>query len=240
MRTKKGVKMDKCIVVEPEIEGNLGFLARTMANFDFKKLILVNPDVNIGEKAKTRAVHAQKILENVKIVDTLEEALEKVDFGIGTTGLEADSSANVLRNTFDVREMAERAGEIDGDIGVVLGRESKGLTNDELSLCDMVVKVPTSDNYPVMNITHAAGVIFYEIYRSKKVDKREASSRGEKKYLKQIFKSMAGNLEYSEEETDRIMQCLNNFIGRSFLDKKEANTLIGFFKKVDKNLKKGG
>ncbi len=232
---KEVLYINKCIVVEPEIEGNLGFLARTMANFNFKKLILVNPKIKIGEEARNRAVHAQDILDNVKIVGKLEEALELVDFGIGTTGLEADSSSNVLRNTMDVREMAKRAGEVEGDIGIVLGRESKGLSNEELSMCDMVVKVPTSDDYPVMNITHAAGIVFYEIFREKSVEATKASSRGEKKYVKHIFKSIADNLDYSEDETDRIMQCLNNFIGRSFLDKKEANTLIGFFKEVEKN-----
>ncbi len=229
------IYINKCIVVEPEIEGNIGFLARTMANFDFKKLILVNPKIKIGEKARNRAVHAQYILDNVKIVEKLEDALELVDFGIGTTGLEADSSSNVLRNTMDVRDMAQRAGKVEGNIGIVLGRESKGLSNEELSMCDIVVKVPTSNNYPVMNITHAAGVVFYEIFREKNLETIKASSRGEKKYIKHIFKSIADNLDYSEEETDRIMQCLNNFIGRSFLDKKEANTLIGFFKEVEKS-----
>lgn len=228
--------MRKCIVVEPEIEGNLGFLARTMANFDFEQLILVNPKTKIGKKAKNRAVHAQKVLENVLIKDSFEKALNCVDFSIGTTGLESVDSSNFVRSTTDVREIAERASEVSGDIGVVLGRESKGLTNEELSMCDMAVKVPTSDNYPVMNITHAACVVFYELFRAEKKGDREASSRKEKEYLKHIFKSIVNKMEYSESDADREVQCLQNFIGRSFVDKSEINTLIGVFKKIEKSL----
>lgn len=228
--------MYKCIVMEPEIEGNLGFLARVMANFRFEQLILVNPQVRISKKAKDRAVHAQRILENVKIKDTLEEALEEVDFAVGTTGLESDSSSNVIRNCMSAEDMGERAGKVEGDVGVVLGRESKGLSNNELEKCDMVAKVPTSDDYPVMNITHAAGTVFYEIFKNSGKKEGKASSRDEKEYLKHIFKNMLDKLNYSEEENTRYMRCLNNFIGRSFLEKKEANTLIGLFKRIENQL----
>lgn len=228
--------MYKCIVMEPELEGNLGFLARVMANFDFRQLILVNPKVKIGKEAKDRAVHAQEILENVRITDTLDEALEMTDFAVGSTGLEAESSSNVLRNCMTAEEMGERAGKVDGDVAVVLGRESKGLSNEELEKCDMVAKVPTSDDYPVMNITHAAGALFYEVFKHSGEKSGKASSRGEKEFLKNIFKNMLTELDYSEEETERAMRCLSNFIGRSFLEKKEANTLIGLFKRIESNL----
>ena len=228
--------MYKCIVVEPEIEGNLGFLARVMANFDFEQLILVNPQVRIEKEARDRAVHAQHILENVKITDTMEEALKKVDFSVATTGQSADSSSNVVRNCSDVRKVAERAGDVEGDVGVVLGRESKGLSNQELEKCDMVVKVPTSEDYPVMNITHAAGAVFYEFFRSRKKPTKKASSLKEREFIQHTFKNILDKIGYPEEETDRAMRCLKSFIGRSFLEKKEANTLIGVLKKIENRI----
>ncbi len=228
--------MYSCIVVEPEIEGNLGFLARTMANFDIEKLILVNPQFRIGEEARNRAVHAQDILDDALILESLEDAVERVDFAVATSGVDS-SSSNILRNTMTPEKAAERAGNVEGDIAVVLGRESKGLSNDEIRQCDFVVKIPTSDDYPVMNVTHAAAVIFYELFKHRdKAEKKPASSRAEKKQLEQIFKNMLETMDYAEEDRERAMQCLTNFVGRSFLEQREAHTLIGLLQKIESQL----
>jgi TrmH family RNA methyltransferase len=223
-------------VVEPEIEGNIGFLARTMANFSVEQLILVNPQFQIGEKARNRAVHAQDMLDQTRIVDSLDQAIEHVDVAVGTTGHDA-SASNPLRNAVSPEAMASRAATVDGNVGIVLGRESKGLSNDELGQCDLVVTIPTADDYPVMNITHAAAVIFYELFKQQNEDTvAEASNRQQKQALDNIFKGMTTSLDYSEQQEEHIQQCLSNFIGRSFLHDKEANTLIGFFKNIQQQL----
>lgn len=227
--------MDKCILVEPEIEGNIGFLARTMANFSIDELILVNPDFQIGEEARNRAMHAQDILDDVKIYDTFDEALDEVDTAVGTTGI--DSSRNALRNSITPEQMATQRSEAEGDVGIVLGRESKGLSNDELERCDLVVTIPTSEDYPVMNITHAAAVVFYELFKHTEAEETERlSGREQKETLENIFKAMMNRLHYSEDYRERTQTCLENLIGRSFLYEREANTLIGFFKQVNEEL----
>jgi TrmH family RNA methyltransferase len=227
--------MDKCILVEPEIEGNLGFLARTMANFSIDELILVDPDFQIGKEARNRAMHAQDILDNVKIYDTFDAALTEVDTAVGTTGI--DSSRNALRNSITPEQMATRRAEVEGDVGIVLGRESKGLSNDELERCDLVVTIPTSEDYPVMNITHAAAVVFYELFKHTEAEEKERlSGRDQKETLENIFKAMMNRLHYSEDYRERTQTCLENLIGRSFLYEQEANTLIGFFKQVNEEL----
>lgn len=222
-----------CIVVEPEIEGNLGFLARTMANFEIEEMVLVNPQFQIGEEARNRAVHAQDMIENARIVDSMEKALDMVDFAVGTTGIDA-SSSNVIRKSMTPEEMAERASEVEGGVGVVLGRESKGLSNDELERCDMVVRIPTSEDYPVMNITHAAAVVFYELFKNREEDgEKEASERKQRQTLEKVFKDTIEHLGLSPKEIERTSKVLNNFVGRSFIDKHEANTLIGTFKQIN-------
>lgn len=223
-----------CIVVEPEIEGNLGFLARTMANFEIEELILVNPQFQIGEEARNRAVHAQDIVDNARIVDSLEKALGAVDFAVGTTGIDATSS-NVVRKSIEPEEMADRASNMDGNIGILLGRESKGLSNEELEKCDLVVKIPTSEDYPIMNITHAAAVVFYELFKHRdETEKRKASERKQRKTLEKVFKDTTEHLDLSPEEIERTSKVLRNFVGRSFIDEHEANTLIGTFKQINR------
>ncbi len=222
-----------CIVVEPEIEGNLGFLARTMANFKIEELILVNPQFNIGEEARNRAVHAQDIIDNARIVDSMKKALETVNFAVGTTGIDA-SSSNVIRKSIEPEEMAKRASEVGGSVGIILGRESKGLSNKELEKCDIVVRIPTSEDYPVMNITHAAAVVFYELFKHREEkEKRKASKREQRETLEKVFKDTTKHLSLSPEEIDRAGKVLRNFVGRSFIDEHEANTLIGTFKQIN-------
>lgn len=228
--------MYSCTVVEPEIEQNLGFLARTMANFNIEELRLVNPQFTIGEEARTTAVHAQDLLDNTRIYENLEAAIQDTDIAVGTTGVDS-SSSNVLRNPITPEAMAERAVDVDGDISILLGRESKGLSNDELEQCDFVVRIPTSDDYPVMNITHAGAVLFYELCKQNQLtDTETVGTRAQKETLEKVFKDMMGHLEYSTEDRERTMQCITNFVGRSFMHNHEANTLIGFFKELETRL----
>lgn len=228
--------MYSCTVVEPEIEQNLGFLARTMANFGIDELRLVNPQFTIGEDARTTAVHAQDILDDARIYESMEAAVADTDVAVGTTGLDS-STSNVLRNPITPEQMAERASGVDGDISIVLGRESKGLSNDELAQCDFVVTIPTHEEYPVMNITHAGAVIFYELFKQDRpADTETVGTRAQKETLEKVFKDILGHLDYSTEDRERTMQCITNFVGRSFIHTHEANTLIGFFKELESRL----
>ncbi|MCJ7450614.1 MAG: RNA methyltransferase [Candidatus Nanohaloarchaeota archaeon QJJ-9] len=229
--------MYKCVVVEPEIEGNLGFLARTMENFGIEELILVNPDFQISEKARQKAMHAQDMIDKAKIVESLEKALEEVNYAVGTTGHNA-TKTNILRNSVAPEEVAKKASEVEGNVGIVLGRESKGLTNKELEKCDLVSTIPTSEDYQVMNITHAAAVYFYELFKHSgtKEKKGKASGREEKQVLENIFKDMMNSVDYSEEEQEKMTHSFNNMLGRAMVYKNEVNALIGSFKKIKSKL----
>ncbi len=72
------------VLVEPEGPANIGMIARTMKNFGFSRLVLINP--NLSEESYAYAVHARDVLENALILDSFEEALELFDFTVGTTG----------------------------------------------------------------------------------------------------------------------------------------------------------
>ncbi len=66
-----------------------------------------------------------------------------------------------------------------GNLALIFGREGNGLSNQEIALCDVIVSIPTHDNYPILNITHAAAIIFYEMFKREKsypVDRLEAAS----------------------------------------------------------------
>jgi len=132
------------VIVEPEVPENTGFISRLCANFGFK-LKLVNPKFNLS-KARSTANNNQDILREAKIFDSLEKALEEIDFAVATKpGRGTDCNNFIFRK----------------NTSLVLGRESSGLTNDELELCDATVHIPTKE-YSSLNLSHAASILMYE------------------------------------------------------------------------------
>jgi TrmH family RNA methyltransferase len=138
--------MEKVVIVEPEIPENTGFIARLAANFD-AELRVVNPEFNLSESRKT-ASGCQDKLRDTKIFDTLEDAIEDLEYVVGTkpgrgTGIEGF-----------------RAPE---NTSLVIGRESSGLSNSELELCDAVVHIETGE-YSSLNQSHAAAILMHKMF----------------------------------------------------------------------------
>lgn len=136
--------MRSIVIVEPEIAKNTGFIARLCSNFDFS-LRLVNPSFNLSE-CRSTAQNSQKTLRQTKIFDTLDEALEDLDFVVGTK-----PGKGLKCRDFKFRE----------NTSILLGRESSGLKNSELEKCDTVLHIDTS-GYQSLNLSHAAAVMMYE------------------------------------------------------------------------------
>ena len=86
----------RVILAEPKFAGNVGAVARAMKNFGLKDLILVNP-CEIGEDAFQRAMHAKDVLEGAAVHETLDAALEGIDYLVGTTGFDTKKDKKHLR-----------------------------------------------------------------------------------------------------------------------------------------------
>lgn len=168
--------MRKAVVVEPEKPGNLGFIARLCANFDFG-LRVVKPCFNLEECRKT-ASSAQETLRNVEIFDTLEEAVEDLEYVVGTKPGRGQSC-----KSFSWRENSS----------IMIGRESKGLSNEELELCDSVVHIPVG-GYESLNQSHAAGILLYEAFET-------GTDQGLSSGLKSRFKA-----EFEKEIAETIIE----------------------------------
>lgn len=223
------------VLVEPEYQMNIGFVARVMKNFGVRELILVNPPELTGEAYKF-AMHAKDVLENAKIVTTLDEALKMVDVAVGTTGV----SGKVYlpeRTPISPEEFAKRSFLYSGKIGIFFGRESKGLSNDELEKMDFTVTIPTSEEYPIMNLSHAVAVVLYEVYKQK--IKAETSTeenrhlrkatREEKDILVRYWSELLETLNYPKDPIRRKYYTImfRRVIGRSFIYAREIYSLYG-------------
>ncbi len=225
------------ILVEPQYTGNIGSIARAMKNFGLSKLVLVNP-VRLDENAYYMAVHAKDVLKSAKIVDNFESEIKNYNLLIGTSAKRTKKDDKFLRICLSPEEMREKLSSANGKIAIVFGREDIGLTNEQLGLCDFIVAIPTSDKYKTMNLSHSAAIIFYELFRTKEKSKIRVANEKEKTLLMSQVNSVLTKLEYPKEKLSLHNLMIKKILGRAVITGREANSLIGIVKKINKKLPK--
>jgi tRNA/rRNA methyltransferase len=228
----------RIVLVRPENEGNIGAVARSMSNFDFNSLYLVSP-VPIGEEARKRAKHGNYVLDRAVIVQSVEEAVSGCDYVIGTTGIRNLGERKFLRNYETPREFALRVRRSRRSFALLFGPEGLGLSNKELASCDGVVSIPTSQEHPVMNLSHAVTVLLYELFISNFVREPErAAVELEKENLNQRFALLLESINYPEHKREKTRIMFRRLIARSGLSKWEFFILMGVISRTLDALRK--
>jgi len=227
------------VFVEPESPGNIGFLARTMKNFGLTNLVLINP-CELKNESYFQAMHARDVVHNAQTYDTLENFLDiaKIDSAIGTTGT-AGGSYNVARIAITPEQLGDSI-KYQGNVALIFGREGNGLSNQEISLCDIIVSIPTHEYYPILNITHAAAIIFYEIFKREKsypVDGLEVATKAEKESLIICIEDIIQKLGYPPHKTRNASLVFKRIIERAFISGREAHTLKGTLRRIKIRIK---
>ena len=155
----------KVVLVGTLYGGNVGSVCRAMANCGMSDLRLVAPDPDITwEFARQMAVHATAILDNRKIFSTLREAVSDCVAVAGTS-----RRGGLYRRHFqDLRQAAPALAGIarDAPIALVFGREDKGLLNEEFLECTHVLRIPSSPQYPSLNLAQSVMIACHEIFRA--------------------------------------------------------------------------
>ena len=226
------------VFVEPKTPGNIGFLARTMKNFGFKKLVLINP-CKLEDSAYYQASHARDIVQDAKIYENLGDFVEEKQITtiVGTSGI-AGGSYNIPRISITPEELGKNM-QVDGNIAILFGREGEGLSNDELKLCDILVTIPASDEYPIMNISHAAAIIFYEIFKNKKnypIEDMEIASFEDKKIITQLCNEIITKLDFPEHKKKQVDIVTKRVIGRAFIAGRESKLFRGILKRINSKI----
>ncbi|MGC1122512.1 MAG: TrmJ/YjtD family RNA methyltransferase [Candidatus Methanofastidiosia archaeon] len=219
--------MISVIFVEPESAGNVGSIARCMKNFGAHQLILVNPCPLEG--ADKMALRGADILEKAVIIATLDSALAMVDTSIATTAV-ASGLARTSLSPSDIRTMGT------GHIGIVIGRESRGLTTEEIEQCDLVMSIPASEEYPVLNAAAACCIILYEFFQLTHRGSESCSNEMRKRVLAEC--RTISDLIERRPHRKRIWEIvLKRVLSKAFLTEREATVLLGFFRRIKTVLK---
>ena len=154
-----------CIVlVEPMHDGNIGAVARSMLNFGITDLRLVGRSCNWSEETRKRAKNAQLVLEHAQSFDTMEESFADCSIVIGTSGKREVGDKTAMRHFLLPEELPDRLAGVEGKAAIIFGPEGKGLLNEQLRLCDLLVTIPTWEGYPILNLSHAVALICFSWY----------------------------------------------------------------------------
>jgi TrmH family RNA methyltransferase len=151
------------VLVQTGYPENIGSVARVMKNMGLHDLVLINPVPYKRTEAYALAHKSKDILDNALVYSDLEEALSSFTFIVGTT-------QRVRVPRYPLYTPRDIAGEIKTigtkkKIAIVFGRESRGLTNEELRNCHIVSTVPTAVDQPAINLAQAVMIYCYEIYQ---------------------------------------------------------------------------
>ena len=229
------------ILVEPERADNVGMIARAMKNFGFRRLRIVSPMFESFDRAIAAAMHARDILKETEVLTTLEEAKEGIDLMIGTTA--RFSRYSVDRRAVPMREFVSQL-RWDATYGLVMGRESVGLTTEELALCDVVATIPSSSEYPTLNLANATAIALYEFYLAFKDSSRfkeEPVPRKIRELMLRYISDALEALDLAEHKRERALPLVRRILERTFpcgMSAGEATYLVGIIKAVRDRLVK--
>jgi TrmH family RNA methyltransferase len=218
--------MISVVLVEPKNSGNIGAVARVMANFGFEKLVLVNPKCNhLSQTARNRAKWAQIVLKKAKVV----KKIPKLGTLVATTA-KIGTDYNIPRSPITPKQLSSLC---KGSVGIVFGREGTGLTNEEILECDFVATIPASKKYPVLNLSHSVAVVLYELSKESHISHIIPASKKEKEQIMKMLNKALDKMQFATKEKKQTqIKVWKRMIGKSFLTKREAFALMGFLKKI--------
>ncbi len=228
----------RVVLVEPKNEGNVGAAARAMRNFDAAELVLVRP-CSLGDEARKRAMHGVGVLEAAVTADSFASATHGADLVVGTSGIDTESEKHFARIAVGPRELASRVRTMKGTLAVAFGREDYGLHEAELAACDLLVKIPASREYPILNLSHAVTVVLYELFAggTTKPGRREASGL-EKEKLHEAFASLLEATGYPKHKRVRTRIMFRRLVGRAVPSPWEFHALMGVLVRARKRIER--
>ncbi len=197
-----------------------------MKNFGLSDLTLVNA-YRIPIEDMIRSMKGAEILMNCKMARTIDEATQDLEFTVGTSGIKSDSPKEVLRNYIEPREFVSLASRIKGKVGIILGREDIGLTNEELAKCDFFVHIPASDDYPILNVSSAAAILFYEMFGKADTKKRETITKRDYDRLTRKFRESLLESGYPTHRVAKTTLLFRRVVSRAILSPYEYRILMG-------------
>lgn len=233
----------RIVLVGTTHPGNIGAAARAMKNMGIGDLVLVNPRHFPHDDATARASGATDVLDNARVVSSLEDALTDCVYVAGASA----RSRNISWPSMNPRDCAERMiGEKNhGRVAAVFGPEKSGLNNEDLDLCNTLLTIPTDPGFSSLNVAMAVQVFCYELRVASMLDEGPMLEQQAPPASSEEMEHFYGHLETVMKRIDfldpsnprHLMRRLRRLFIRARPDKNEVNILRGILTAVER---KGG
>jgi tRNA/rRNA methyltransferase len=192
---------------------NLGAVARAMSNFGAMELRAVRPYEKAWREARS-AVGAEELLRQAKEFATVAEAVADCTLVVGTTAVGNREVKHPLRKLREAAEMIGQRMET-GRVAVLFGSEKWGLSNEDLSYCHWLTRIPTRVEHRSMNLGQAAAVVLYELAEGKILN-TEVTEEGAQGKQRALRRDRAKKAEFAEmEAVERIGEVLLEALRKS-------------------------
>ena len=227
------------ILHRPQLSENIGACARAIKNFNFKKLILVNPKpIFPNDKILATSVGAKDIINQSKSHDSLEKALSKIDIVIATSARFRNKNIKHI-NLDDLKKINFKK-----KIGFLFGSEASGLSNNEISYSNYTLQIPTNPDFKSLNLSHSliiiaqyvANLIKFKNAPFKKSKKVKSASKKEIQLMLNLCIQNLDEINFfrPKEKRPKMLENLRNIFYKMDLSDKETRILSGVFASLGK------
>ena len=227
------------ILHKPQLSENIGACARAMKNFNFKKMIVVNPKpIFPNDKILATSVGAKDIIKKSKNFNNLQSALKNIDIVIATSARFRNKNVKHIQIE-DLKKINFKK-----KVAFVFGSEASGLSNNEISYSNYTLQIPTNSEFKSLNLSHSLIIIAHYVFNILKLNtakfiKSKKIKTASKREILLMSNLCIKNLEeinfFKPKEKKPIMlENLRNIFYRMELSSKETRILSGVFASLGK------
>ena len=227
------------ILHKPQLSENIGACARAMKNFNFSKLIVINPKPTFpNDKIVATSVGAQEIIKKSKVYDTLEPVMKNIDYLISTTSRFRNKNIKHIKlnelNKIDFKKK----------VAFLFGPEASGLSNNEISFSNYVLQIPNNSKFKSLNLSHSLIIVAQAVFQLLNMKKsRYSKSKKIKPASKKNIQTMTNlcikhleeiNFFKPKEKKPKMLENLRSIFYKMDLSEKETRILSSVFASLAK------
>jgi tRNA/rRNA methyltransferase len=222
------------ILHQPQLSENIGACARAVKNFNFKKLVIINPKpIFPNDKILATAVGASDLVVKAKVYKNLESAIKKVDYVIATSARFRNKNIKHIKLE-DLKKI-----NFDKKIAFLFGSEASGLSNNEISYANYTMQIPTNPDFKSLNLSHSVIIIAHTVanlisLKDTRYSKSKKVSLASKSDVQAMVNLCINKLEKKEffkpiEKRPIMLENLRSIFHKMELSEKETRILSSVF-----------
>ena len=222
------------ILHKPQLSENIGACARAMKNFNFSKLIVINPKpIFPNDKIVATSVGANEIIKKSKVYDSLEPAMKNIDILISTTSRFRNKNIKHI-NLNELNKI-----DYNKKVAFLFGPEASGLSNNEISFSNYVLQIPSNNKFKSLNLSHSLIIVAYAVFqklntKQSKYSKSKKIKSASKKNIQDLTNLCIKHLEEinffkPKEKKPKMLENLRTIFYKMDLSEKETRILSSVF-----------